>query len=287
MKWMEKRGSSFIIVALVYVLASLVGITVYTVLSFSWRWNLLFADVAATAFTFLFSVLLKNASVYDPYWSVQPLVILWALSFFYPLQAVDICVLIVVTLWGVRLTANWAYTFYGLRHQDWRYTMLQEKTGRFYPFVNFIGIHMVPTLVVYACILPAAEVIVTVQSNAPLYAMVAVGLCVSSLAVLLQGISDCQMHAFRKKKRAGQASGFMRSGLWKRSRHPNYLGEILMWWGIAVAAFFATWQWWVFVGAIANTMLFLFVSIPMADKRQSKKEGFAEYKRETRALLPI
>jgi steroid 5-alpha reductase family enzyme len=45
--------------------------------------------------------------------------------------------------------------------------------------------------------------------------------------------------------------------------------------------------WWLLAGALVNTLLFLFVSIPLADGKQSKKEGFAEYKTQTRMLLPI
>ena len=92
------------------------------------------------------------------------------------------------------------------------------------------------------------------------------------------------MHKYRKNR----TTPFIRTGLWKNSRHPNYLCEILMWWGIAGACFFAMPnRYYLFAGAIANTILFLSVSIPMADNRQSRKEGFAEYKKETRALLPI
>ena len=92
------------------------------------------------------------------------------------------------------------------------------------------------------------------------------------------------MHRFRK----GKTGGFIRSGLWKYSRHPNYLGEILMWWGIGIASVFAMPdRCYLLVGALANTLLFACVSIPLAEQRQSRKEGFAEYKKATRILLPI
>ena len=100
----------------------------------------------------------------------------------------------------------------------------------------------------------------------------------------MQGIADIEMHAFRKNR----DSAFIRRGLWKYSRHPNYLGEILMWWGIGLAVVVSAPEaWYLLAGAIANTALFFSVSIPMADGRQSKKEGFAEYKKATRMLLPI
>ena len=144
----ENRAVSFIVIFFVYVIAAAVGFCVYNALGLVWWLKLLIADIAATVITFIFSVIFKNASVYDPYWSVQPIVILFACAVGKKLDLLRILLLIAVTFWGVRLTANWAYTFKGLDHQDWRYTMLKEKTGTFYPVINFVGIHMVPTLVV-------------------------------------------------------------------------------------------------------------------------------------------
>ena len=273
--------ASFIAVTAVYVLAAIAGIFCYRALPFDWWLNLLLADVVATVLTFLFSLLFQNASVYDPYWSVQPMVILYAFAIGRPLDLTRVLLLIAVTVWGVRLTANWAYTFGDLTHQDWRYTMLKEKTGIFYPIINFVGIHMVPTLVVYGCTLPG--VYAFLQEGSGNIGTV-LFFCQSILAVTLQGTADFQMHRFRKNRTAP----FIRVGLWKYSRHPNYLGEILMWWGVALSVVCVFPEaWWLCAGAVANTLLFLCVSIPMADGRQSRKSGFAEYKRQTRMLLPI
>ena len=254
---------------------------VYRVLSLDWWLSLLIADAAATAATFIFSVIFKNASVYDPYWSVQPPVILIAFSIGKRLTLLGVLLIVTVSFWALRLTANWAYTFKGLNHQDWRYTMLKEKTGIFYPFINFVGIHMVPTLVVYACILPAVYAIKEeLSANPPSI----IFLCLSVFAAVMQGISDIQMHKFRKS----HSGEFIRTGVWKYSRHPNYLGEILMWWGVGLSVVSASFDAWYFIfGAVLNTLLFLLVSIPMADGRQSRKAGFYEYKKQTRMLLPI
>lgn len=109
-------------------------------------------------------------------------------------------------------------------------------------------------------------------------------LCVSLGAAVMQGVADIQMHKYRKNR----DGAFNRHGLWKYSRHPNYLGEILMWWGVALSVICADPSAWFFAaGAVANTVLFFAVSIPMADARQSYKEGFADYKEQTRMLLPI
>ena len=74
----KNRALSFVAVTIVYVLASVGGIVSYLLLPYSFWLNLLIADVIATVITFVFSVIFKNASVYDPYWSVQPIVIITA-----------------------------------------------------------------------------------------------------------------------------------------------------------------------------------------------------------------
>ena len=280
-KLKENRLISFLIVTIVYAIATIVGVLVYKSLNLSWWLSLLIADVVATIVTFIFSVVFNNASVYDPYWSVQPPIILIAFAFGKKLTALGVLLIIAVCFWAIRLTANWAYTFKNLCHQDWRYTMLKETTGAFYPIINFAGIHLVPTLVVYGCILPAVYAVV---GSCTANAFSVIFICLSIGSATMQGIADIQMHKFRKNKNGA----FIRNGLWKYSRHPNYLGEILMWWGVALAVVSSTPNaFYLILGAVANTLLFLVVSIPMADKRQSKKDGFNEYKSQTRALLPI
>ena len=280
-KLKSSRAASFIAVTLVYILATAVGVVTYRALTLDWWISLLIADMAATVFTFIFSIIFKNASVYDPYWSVQPPVILIAFAFGRELTVFGALLTVAVCYWAIRLTANWAYTFHGLEHQDWRYTMLKEKTGAFYPIINFVGIHSVPTLVVYGCILPA---VYAVREGLVISAFGVLFLCLSLFAATLQGIADVQMHKYRKNR----DGAFIRRGLWKYSRHPNYLGELLMWWGVALSVVCSAPDvWYLIAGAVANTVLFLAVSIPMADGRQSRKEGFDEYKRQTRMLLPI
>ena len=277
----ESRALSFVALALIYAAATVAGVTVYRAAELDFWLSLLIADAVATVVIFIFSLIFENASVYDPYWSVQPPVILIAFAVGRGLNLFGALLIAVVSFWAARLTANWAYTFHGLNHQDWRYTMLNEKTGAFYPVINFVGIHMVPTLVVYGCILPAVYAI-REGLSANLFSIAF--LCLSLGGAIMQGVADIEMHSYRKNRE----SAFIRRGLWKYSRHPNYLGEILMWWGVGLSIVSADpSRWWLLAGAVANTLLFLTVSIPMADRRQARKAGFDEYKQQTRMLLPI
>lgn len=277
----NSRPKSFLMIALVYLVAICGGIIIYDMLPFNFAVNLLIADIVATLITFLYSVVLENASVYDPYWSVAPIVIVCYEAFTCGFNFVSALIFIAIMLWGIRLTLNWAYTFKNLTRQDWRYTMLNEKTGRMYPLINLLGIHMFPTIVVYLCMLPTIFAFTSELSfNYGSLFFFLVSIC----AIILQGVSDFQMHKYRKNKNGT----FIRNGLWRYSRHPNYLGEIVMWWGVfGMVVCALPNMWYLFAGAFINTLMFLIVSIPMQDKRQSKKEGFEIYKKETRALFPI
>ena len=81
------------------------------------------------------------------------------------------------------------------------------------------------------------------------------------LATMLELISDFNMIQFKKIRKSNKE--IIRVGLWKYSRHPNYLGEILFWYGVALVFILSNLSmWYVIVGAILNKMLFLFISIP-------------------------
>ena len=280
----QSRRRSFVFTIIVYALALAVGLFVYGRMRGGVLFRVFAADIAATVFLFLVSLPLENASVYDPYWSVAPIVILpLAMRAFGVWNAGTIALLCCVTYWGVRLTANWAYTFQGYDHQDWRYTMLREKSGALYQLVSLFGIMLFPTLVVYLCLLPALHYIQFGGIN--LVTLLGFALCLC--AATLQLVADVQLHRFqRQAKNRGQ---IIRRGVWRHARHPNYLGEILMWWGVFVVLLSVRPSLWLLgIGALTNTLMFLLISIPMAESRMAGyKEGFDRYVQETNRLLPI
>ena len=269
---------------IVYALALAVGLYVFDRARGSVYLRVFAADLAATLFLYLVSLPLDNASVYDPYWSVAPIVILPIFGSVFGVWNVGTITLLgCVLYWGIRLTANWAYTFHGYNHQDWRYSMLREKSGALYPAVSLFGIMLFPTLVVYLCLLPALHYVQAGGVN--WITLLGFALCLS--AATLQLVADIQLHRFQQ--RAANRGQIIRSGVWRHARHPNYLGEILMWWNIyAVLISVQPELWFLGLGALVNTLMFLFISIPMAETRMAGyKEGFERYVQETNRLLPI
>lgn len=281
--WLDRRSTGLWIIAFSYLLAVMLGLEVYSRIDGSMFIKLFAADAAATLLIWVISLLCRNASVYDPYWSVQPLVILGLLLIGSRTSPAAVSFYVLIAVWGIRLTANWVRTFKGLGSQDWRYDMIKERSGQLFPLASLIGIQMMPTIIVFGCILPG---IVVIAEGASFSLMAAVGLGAIATGIMLETIADLQMHAFRKETR--DRSKIIRIGLWKHSRHPNYLGEIMVWWGAYIFMLASHPQRWPLVsGTLANTALFLFISVPMAERQLAKyKSGFTEYREETRMFLP-
>jgi steroid 5-alpha reductase family enzyme len=161
--------------------------------------------------------------------------------------------------------------------------MLKAKTKQFYPIVSLIGINLMPTVIVFLCVWPAMIFLEKGGWNG----ITVIGFLMSMTAATLQLFADIQMQRYRKSNH--DRSEIINVGLWKYSRHPNYLGEILMWWGVYVMMVSIYPQGWYYViGALFNTFMFFFISIPMAEKRLATyKVNFETYKQETRMLFPF
>lgn len=237
------------------------------------------ADVAATVVIFAFSVAFRNSSFYDAYWSVAPP----AIALYWLTVADDgvpglrqALVVALVALWGARLTFNWARGWTGLDHEDWRYRNIREATGSLYWPASFLGIHLFPTIQVFLGCLALWPALAVGTRALGLLDVLALG--VTGGAIWLEARADRELHRFRQRP-APKPEDILASGVWSRSRHPNYLGEMGFWWGIwlfGVAA--APAWWWTVVGPLAMTLMFRFASIPMIETRMAERRpGWAEH----------
>ncbi len=244
------------------------------------------ADLVMTALIFAVSVYKSNSSTYDAYWSVVPfLLVVWL---FFELngsawQIWQWATMFMVAAWSWRLTLNWARGWPGWHHEDWRYVNFRSQHGQLFQLTNFFGIHLFPTAIVFVACLGLFNV-AAAAVTAPW--MMVTGLLIGSVGIALEYVADNQLHAFRQRPNP-QAADLLQSGLWGVMRYPNYLGEMLFWWGVALCGVGAGGAWWVLLGALAMMVMFLFATIPMKDKHMlSRYPGFADYYARVPALLP-
>ncbi|MGE0327453.1 MAG: DUF1295 domain-containing protein [Polyangiaceae bacterium] len=280
------RAGSFRIILAVYVVACLAAGGVGFLLRGAHPiWVAAWADLAATVVVFAASIWLDNSSTYDPYWSVAPLPIAgyWMLT---PQGGAGVllrqlCVLAVICWWGARLTGNWARGWSGLDHEDWRYEDFRRKTGRWYWLVSFAGIHLFPTVQVFAGCLALWPAL---TGSAPIGVLDAAGLVITVGAISIEAIADRQLRAFvTGPKRPGEV---LERGLWSWSRHPNYFGEMMFWWGLALFGLAGNAEaWWAVSGALAITLMFRLASIPMMEKRMIERRPAFEHVRARVSML--
>lgn len=281
----KKRAVSFLITALIYVVAIIAAIIVFYYLkSLHLIISTLVADIVATLVVWLFGIILKNSSVYDPYWSVIPIAIalFWMIYTDTAIRIVEILFLAAFSIWGIRLTYNWIKRWRGLEHQDWRYTMLKKRSPKFWFFTNLVGINLMPTLIVFICMVPVYYGI-TAQKGFNIITIVGFLVCMGAVAI--QAISDKQMDDFRQRNPGTEN---IDSGLWKYSRHPNYFGEVMFWWGIYIIQLSVIPRlWFTIIGPVVMTVLFMFISIPMMERHIiSSRPGYSDYRQKVSRLIP-
>tara|TARA_X000000368_G_scaffold316574_1_gene253957 strand:- start:1023 stop:1781 length:759 start_codon:yes stop_codon:yes gene_type:complete len=239
--------------------------------------------IYATIFIYIGSVILKNSSLYDPFWSVAPIPIALYLALnFENTLIVKFLVLTPIIFWALRLTRNWIISWEGFEHEDFRYIDLKNTSMFKAEFNNFFGIHLFPTLIVNLSLYPLVFIL-TNNSNSSIFLSFAS--LFTFLAVVLETISDEQMREFRKNPlNKGKT---MKYKLWKYSRHPNYLGEIGFWFGIYMMGLSSGMApFWIIICPLTMLALFIFVSCPMMDNRSlMNRPDYKDYMEVTSQLM--
>lgn len=189
----------------------------------------------------------------------------------------------VVWIWGARLTWNWLRSWTGLGHEDWRYVDFRAQWGKVYWIGSFFAIHLFPTLCTLASCLPLFP---AMASGRPFGALDAVATIVALSGAGIETLADEQLRTYRA---AGKSGAICEVGLWRYSRHPNYFGECTFWtgvWLMGVAAEPSSW-WWTVAGPLTIIGLFVFGTIPLAEKRSlARRPEFAEHQRRVSMLVP-
>ena len=282
-----KKNISLLIVFVVYLITLLLTLFITNLFTFNNEWiMILFGHSLATILIYISSVTFNNSSMYDPFWSVAPIPIILYLGFYSPETILDnlykFIVIAPVIFWALRLTHNWTLVWDGLNEEDFRYIDLKKGNTIKKEVINFFGIHYIPTLQVNVSLLPIYFIFINIPQN---IFWLLFGSFVSFIAVILQIISDKQMRDFKKDiANKGKVNDI---GLWYYSRHPNYLGEVMFWFGLYFMSLsILSLPTWIILCPLSMLVLFVFISCPMMDERSLKRRpGYKEYMRNTSQLL--
>jgi len=281
---MNSKNKDVLKIGFGYLLAFMVGFFLYLEIrtEFEIIYAVLIANVAMTLIVFIGSVVYNNSSFYDPYWSVLPPVIV----FVFMVESAQfsiwyVPVFIAICLWSHRLTLNWYKNFVGFSKEDFRYQDFRKKFPKVYWLVSLMAVHLFPTLIVYLGLTPV-YILVNNDILRPLF--IIIGSLIIFSGTLISYFADEQM----REHQVNNYQYAMKTGLWSISRHPNYLGELMMWFGVMVLSFSANYQVIQTFGFLAMLMLFELYSIPRMEKRLlERKEDYEEIKLNVSRVFPL
>ncbi|MBK7844534.1 MAG: DUF1295 domain-containing protein [Bdellovibrionales bacterium] len=194
-------------------------------------------------------------------------------------------VLVLLTLWAVRLFMHVGWRNLSHRTEDVRYNNWRKAWGENWLWRSYLQVFVLQPLILYLFLTPVLLAI-DEASSAPLSWISWFGLTVAAAGFLFEAIADEQLRKFkRNSKNKGK---LMTEGLWSWSRHPNYFGEVLQWWGIWIMVIDLPLGWATIISPIGVTYLILKVSgVSMLEELMKDRPGFSDYARRTSIFIPF
>ncbi len=191
-------------------------------------------------------------------------------------------VMALVIIWGMRLSLH-VYLRNRGKPEDARYRAWRREWGKNANVRAFLQVFLLQGLLLLVISLPITSVMMAGSSAFTL--LDAAGLFIWTTGILFEAIGDWQLLRF--KKDPAQKGRIIETGLWRYSRHPNYFGEVTLWWGLPDCSLSGA-SWPVIIGPLTITFLILKVSgIPMLEKKYEGNPEFEAYRRQTSAFFPL
>lgn len=288
---MSQKKKGILISVLVYLIGAGLGVGLgYLFRGIPIFANFLLCDVIVTIYIWTLGTILKTSMLYRPYWSLQTFCMFAAILIFYDSFSLStFLVMILIMLWSLRLTLHYVYQFKSFETEGERHRMIKEKTGAFYPIANLFLLHLVPTLVVYLASLPIYNYAfnnVASSTSALFNPFDIIGEALMLSGILLEGMADYQMIQFQKDE--SNQGKTCQSGLWKYSRHPNYLGEILFFLGIFLVYMLdildVHFLYWL-ASPVAIVLYYIIAAILEEKGLKKTHEDYESYQKKTSFLL--
>jgi steroid 5-alpha reductase family enzyme len=187
-----------------------------------------------------------------------------------------------VGLWGLRLMVHLYIRSRG-RGEDFRYRKWREQWGSTFIVRSFFQIYALQGAVVLIIASPALVIMAVPGKSLGLGDLC--GVVLWMLGFVFEAVGDRQLLVFKRKP--ANRGKIITSGLWRYSRHPNYFGECILWWGVFIVALGSPNALWTIVSPLTINFLLLYVSgIPMLEKKYEGDPAFEDYKRRTSPLIP-
>ena len=230
------------------------------------------------------SLIRRDASIVDIFWGAGFVLVawlsLWASGHYSPRALLLVAM---VTVWGLRLAGYLAWRNLG-KPEDYRYAAMRERQGKRFAIVSLLTVFGLQGLLMWIIALPIQ---VGVGRPGAWHVGVAVGVILWAAGLFFEAVGDSQLARF--KANPANRGQVMNRGLWRYTRHPNYFGDFLVWWGFYLTAAEPASWWWTMAGPLLMSFLLIRVSgVKLLESSlRSRVAGYEEYVRNTSSFFPM
>lgn len=227
------------------------------------------------------SVVLKDASIVDIAWGIGFIVV--ALFSLQSSQNPNLFLMaLLVLIWAVRLSGHILQRKLQHPGEDFRYAAWRKDWGKNFYWRSFLQVFMLQGVILFIISIPLP--LATVASNT-LEFWSYIGAIVWLVGFATESLADWQLSQFKQQKTS--KGKLLTTGLWRYSRHPNYFGEAVQWWGIWLISLASPLGVWAIISPIVITYFLRFVSgVPMLEKKYAGRKDFEAYKKQTNTFVP-
>ncbi len=192
-------------------------------------------------------------------------------------------ILSAVCLWALRLSIHILIRNWG-KPEDFRYAEWREEWGKKEPWKAFYKVYMLQGGAMLVISLPVIVSFASIREEVNLISVVGLGVFI--IGFIFETVGDLQLSQFKKKK--VNKGKIIQSGLWKYTRHPNYFGESVVWWGIWLLSFGQGYEYLTIISPITITLLLRYGSgVPMLEEKYKEREDFQRYAEKTPVFVPF
>jgi steroid 5-alpha reductase family enzyme len=230
---------------------------------------------------FLISVIKKRNDVADIAWGLGYVLLCIYLFITQTIHFHALLVYLMVIIWGMRLSIH-IFNRNKNKSEDFRYKKWREEWGKNFYLRSYLQVYLLQGFFLLLIASPVIFVAASTAFSVNIFTYISVAIWV--LGFIFQSVGDYQLAVFKANRKASE---IMQTGLWKYSRHPNYFGEILMWWAIFIMIIPMEYSIFFIVSPLAINLLLVYVSgVPMLEKKYEGNLLYEAYKKKTPALIP-
>jgi steroid 5-alpha reductase family enzyme len=231
------------------------------------------------------SLPLRDASIADVFWGPGFAFVAIVSASLSPPSARATLLVVLTSAWGLRLALHIGTRWRKKKEEDRRYQAMRATWGDRFPLVSLFTVFLLQGGLLWTVSLPL-QAGAALGAERPIGPLDVAGVALFAVGLAFEAVGDAQLSRFLADP--GNRGKVMETGLWRYTRHPNYFGDALVWWGLGLVGA-ASGAWWCLVGPALMTFLLVRVSgVSLLEKDiAGRRPEYVAYVRRTSPFLPL